>query len=383
MVFGHEITGEIAEMGSDVTQFHIGDWVSVPFNVACGRCQNCKERKTSLCLNTNPLQPAGLYGYAMGGNWRGGQAQYVFVPFADFNLVSLYTTCQPDPKGLKKHEHNPASKEKILQHIIEVATLSDILPTGLNGAVQARVGLGSTVYIAGAGPVGLCCAVSCFLLGASKVIIADPRPQRLEQAKLVAPGCEVYTIDLSKIEGGISDSIHISEKVKELIGEDTVDCAVDCVGYEACGCGREADKNVSEQVLNTCFAVVKAGGAVGVPGVYLPADPKGADTDYKQGLLPLRYGVAFNKGIKIEGGQCPVLKYAHGLLKLVLSNRIHLSHILNPRIISLAEAPEAYKQFDNGVPNKFLIDPNGILAQHNAIPVGEKGTQPQTTTTTS
>jgi len=371
LILGHEITGEIVEMGADVTQFHVGDYVSVPFNIGCGRCINCKERKTSICLNGNHLQPSAIYGYAMMGKWRGGQAQYVAVPFADFNLLQLYSSCQPDPDHCqKKHYQFNATKEQILAHLVEIATLSDILPTAMNGAVQARVGLGSTVYVAGAGPVGLCCAVSCFLLGASKVIIADSKPDRLELAKKIAPAMQLYTINLNEIEGGSTDQEHIASKIKELIGSDTVDCSVDCVGYESCGCGREVEKNVSEQVLNTCGRVTKAGGGIGVPGLYLPMDPKGSNSMYQQGILPIRYGDIWNKAISIECGQAPVMKYNHDLLKLILADRIHLSPILNAQFISLDEAQDAYSAFDKGVAKKFFFDPNGMVAKNAAFCVG-------------
>src|SRR3989337_2289316 len=89
LVLGHEITGEVIECGSDVEFIKVGDWVSVPFNVACGRCRNCKERKTSACLNVNPKQPGGAYGYVDMGGWIGGQSDYVMVPYADFNLLKF------------------------------------------------------------------------------------------------------------------------------------------------------------------------------------------------------------------------------------------------------------------------------------------------------
>src|SRR4051812_45597140 len=134
MVLGHEITGEIIEKGSDVEFLNIGDLVSVPFNVACGRCRNCKERKTGICLNVNPSRPGGAYGYVDMGGWTGGQAEYVMVPYADFNLLKF-----PD-------------KERAMAKIKDLTLLSDIFPTGFHGAVTAGVGARSLFFIPPAGP---------------------------------------------------------------------------------------------------------------------------------------------------------------------------------------------------------------------------------------
>ena len=88
-VLGHEITGEVIEAGRDVEFIKVGDLVSVPFNIACGRCRNCKEGKTGICLNVNPARPGAAYGYVDMGGWVGGQAEYVMVPYADFNLLKF------------------------------------------------------------------------------------------------------------------------------------------------------------------------------------------------------------------------------------------------------------------------------------------------------
>ncbi|UGA38413.1 alcohol dehydrogenase catalytic domain-containing protein [Chromobacterium haemolyticum] len=146
LVLGHEITGEVIETGGDVETLRIGDLVSVPFNVACGRCRCCKEQHTGVCLSVNPARAGGAYGYVDMGGWVGGQAEYVMVPYADFNLLKF-----PD-------------RDQALAKIRDLTCLSDILPTGYHGAVSAGVGPGSTVYVAGAGPVGLAAAASARLL---------------------------------------------------------------------------------------------------------------------------------------------------------------------------------------------------------------------------
>src|SRR5215831_504552 len=176
LILGHEITGEVIEAGPDVEFIQVGDLVSVPFNIACGRCRNCKEGKTGICLNVNPARPGAAYGYVDMGGWVGGQAEYVMVPYADWNLLKF-----PD-------------KEQALEKILDLTMLSDIFPTGFHGVYTAGVGPGSTVYVAGAGPVGLAAAYSAQLLGAAAVIVGDRIPERLEQARSF--GCE--TVDITK-----------------------------------------------------------------------------------------------------------------------------------------------------------------------------------------
>src|SRR5438874_7725025 len=164
LVLGHEITGEVIEAGKDVEFIKVGDVCSVPFNIACGRCRNCKEGRTGICLNVNPARPGAAYGYVDMGGWVGGQAEYVMVPYADFNLLKF-----PD-------------RAQAMAKIKDLTLLSDICPTGYPGAVQAGVTTGSIVYVAGAGPVGLACAAACHLLGAAVVIVGDLIPERLAQA---------------------------------------------------------------------------------------------------------------------------------------------------------------------------------------------------------
>src|SRR5580658_3821349 len=155
LILGHEITGEVIEAGHDVEFVKVGDLVSVPFNIACGRCRNCKQGHTGVCLNVNPDRPGSAYGYVDMGGWVGGQAEYVMVPYADWNALVF-----PD-------------RDEALEKILDLTMLSDIFPTGYHGALTAGVTTGSTVYVAGAGPVGLAAAASCHLLGAAVVIVGD------------------------------------------------------------------------------------------------------------------------------------------------------------------------------------------------------------------
>ncbi len=249
LVLGHEITGEVIELGSDVETLKKGDLVSVPFNVACGRCRTCKEQHTGVCLSVNPARAGGAYGYVDMGGWIGGQAEYVMVPYADFNLLRF-----PD-------------KEQAMSKIRDLTCLSDILPTGFHGAITAGVGPGATVYIAGAGPVGLAAAASARLLGAAVVIVGDVNKVRLDHARKV--GFE--TVDLSL-------DASLGAQIAQILGEPEVDCAVDCVGFEARGHGHDGSRvEAPATVLNSLMEITRAAGRIGVPGLYVTEDPGAVD----------------------------------------------------------------------------------------------------------
>jgi len=331
LVLGHEITGEVLEVGRDVEFIKKGDLVSVPFNIACGRCRSCREQKTHVCLNVNPDRPGSAYGYVDMGGWVGGQSEYVMVPYADFQLLKF-----PD-------------KEKAMEKILDLTMLSDIFPTGFHGAVSAGVKPGSTVYIAGAGPVGLAAAHSAQLLGASVVIVGDLNPERLAQARSF--GCE--TVDLSKHD-------NLGELIEQILGEPVVDCAVDCVGFEAHGHGPNHSE-APATVLNSIMTVTRVGGGLGIPGLYVTGDPGGIDADAQEGTLKIRFGLGWAKAHTLVTGQTPVMKYNHGLMMSILSGRAQIAKAVNATLISIDDAPKGYSEFDSGAAKKFVIDPHGLV----------------------
>ncbi len=335
LILGHEVTGEAIEAGRDVEFIKVGDLVSVPFNIACGRCRNCKERATGVCLNVNPSRPGAAYGYVDMGGWVGGQAEYVMVPYADFNLLKF-----PD-------------KAQAMEKIRDLTCLSDILPTGYHGAVSAGVGPGSIVYIAGGGPVGLACAAASQLLGAACVIVGDLIPERLAQARSF--GCE--TVDVSK-------SATIAEQIEDIVGVPEVDCAVDCVGFEARGHGTEAKKEVPAAVLNSLMQITRAAGAVGIPGLYVTGDPGGIDDNAKVGNLSIRIGLGWARSLFFTTGQCPVMKYNRQLMQAILYDKIKIAKAVNVTIITLDQAPQGYKDFDRGAAKKFVMDPHAMISRN-------------------
>ena len=333
LVLGHEITGEVIEKGSGVEFLEVGDLVTVPFNIACGRCRNCREGKTGICLTVNPARPGAAYGYVDMGGWVGGQAEYVMVPYADFNLIKF-----PD-------------KQKALAKIKDLTMLSDIFPTGYHGAVTAGVTTGSIVYVAGAGPVGLACAASCHLLGAAVVIVGDMIEERLVQARSF--GCE--TIDLKK-------DAPLGDRIAQIVGVPEVDAAVDCVGFEARGHGHDAGVERPATVLNSVMTVTRAGGAIGIPGLYVTDDPGGVDANAKTGNLSIRIGLGWAKSHSFATGQCPVLRYNRQLMQAILYDKVQIAKAVNATIISLDQAPQGYQDFDKGAAKKFVIDPHGTVA---------------------
>ena len=334
LILGHEITGEVLELGRDVETLKKGDLVSVPFNVACGRCRTCKEQQTGVCLTVNPARAGGAYGYVDMGGWVGGQAEYVMVPYADFNLLKF-----PD-------------KAQALAKIRDLTCLSDILPTGYHGAVTAGVGPGSTVYVAGAGPVGLAAAASAQLLGAAVVIVGDVNPARLVHARRVG----FQTVDLSL-------DATLTEQIEQILGTAEVDCAVDAVGFEARGHGHEgAQHEAPATVLNSLMEVTRAAGKIGIPGLYVTDDPGGVDDAAKRGALSVRLGLGWAKSHSFFTGQTPVMKYNRALMQAILWDKIKIAETVGVQVISLDEAPMGYAEFDAGAPKKFVIDPHRMLS---------------------
>jgi glutathione-independent formaldehyde dehydrogenase len=310
MVLGHEITGEIIEKGRDVEFLNVGDLVSVPFNIACGRCRNCREGKTGICLNVNGDRAGAAFGYVDMGGWVGGQADYVMAPYADFNLLKF-----PD-------------KDQALE---------------------------STVYVAGTGPVGLACAAACQLLGAAVVIVGDMIPERLAQARSF--GCE--TIDLR-------ERVPLGDRIAQIVGVPEVDSAVDCVGFEAKGQAEQTGTEQPATVLNSLMAVTRAGGAIGIPGLYVTDDPGAKDANAKQGVLGLRIGLGWAKSHSFGTGQCPVLRFNRQLMMAILHNKVSVAKAVNVTVLPLEDAPRGYNAFDKGAAEKFVLDPHGIVRSRRA-----------------
>ncbi|EST38335.1 aldehyde dehydrogenase [Streptomycetaceae bacterium MP113-05] len=309
IVFGHENMGVVEDVGTGVATVRKGDRVVMPFNVACGFCKNCLSGRTAFCLTVNEGFAGGAYGYVSMGPYPGGQAEYLRVPFADFNCLQL-------PRG-EEHEN-------------DFALLADIFPTGYHATELAQVSPGESVSVFGAGPVGLMAAYSAMLRGASRVFVVDREPDRLRLAERIG----ATPIDYAKAGA--------AGQIKEETGGEGTDKGIDAVGYQATVAGGEEQPAV---VLNTLVESVRPTGMLGVVGLYVPADPGGPDEAARNGKLLFDVGRFFEKGLRMGTGQANVKAYNRQLRDMIISGRAEPGFVVSHRV-PLAEAPGAYRHFD-------------------------------------
>jgi glutathione-independent formaldehyde dehydrogenase len=308
-VFGHENMGTVVDVGSGVVSVKEGDRVVMPFNVACGFCKNCLAGKTGFCLTVNPGFAGGAYGYVAMGPYRGGQADYLRVPFADFNCLQL-------PKGS--------------EHETDFALLADIFPTGYHATELAEVSPGETVTVMGGGPVGLMAAYSALLKGAAKVFLVDGVPSRLRMAEEIG----AIPIDYKQADA--------AEQVKELNGGEGTDKGVDAVGFQATVPDGEEQPAT---VLNTLIEAVRATGMLGVVGLYVPSDPGAPSEEARHGELLFKMGRFFEKGLLMGSGQANVKAYNRQLRDMIIAGRAKPGFVVSQEL-PLEEAPEGYRHFD-------------------------------------
>jgi glutathione-independent formaldehyde dehydrogenase len=309
---GHENLGEVVEVGGAVEHVRLGDMVSLPFNVACGHCKNCERGFTNYCITANPdPQTAGAaYGFADMGPWQGGQAEFLRVPWADFNCLRL-----PEDAREKQDDY---------------VMLSDIFPTGYHATQLAGVEPGDCVVIYGAGPVGLMAAYSAALKSASKVMVVDRHPDRLQLAESIG----AIPIDDSTVSP--------VDQVLELTDGEGADRGCECVGYQAHDPQGHEHPNLT---LNNLVASVRFTGSIGVVGVYVPQDPGGPDELAKHGEVAFDFGEFWFKGQRMGCGQCPVKAYNRYLRALIEDGKAQPSFVVSHEL-PLHEAPNAYAHFD-------------------------------------
>ncbi|AYY12349.1 aldehyde dehydrogenase [Actinobacteria bacterium YIM 96077] len=308
IVFGHENLGVVEEVGQGVTTVRQGDRVVLPFNVACGFCRNCRAKNTAFCLTVNPGAAGGAYGYVGMGPYRGGQAEYLRVPFADFNCVQL-------PPG-EEHEN-------------DFAMLADIFATGYHATEMADVNPGESVAVYGAGPVGLMAAYSALIRGAATVFVVDKVANRLRLAESIG----AIPIDYSAGDP--------NEQIQDRNNGRT-DKGIDAVGYQATVSEGEEQPAL---VLNNLVETVRATGALGVVGLYLTSDPGGPDENAREGRLLFDIGKFFEKGLRMGTGQANSKVYSEFLRDLIIAGRAEPSFVVS-RELPLREAPDAYARFD-------------------------------------
>jgi glutathione-independent formaldehyde dehydrogenase len=322
IVFGHENLGVIEETGPGVTSLSPGDRVVMPFNVACGFCKNCLAGYTGFCLTVNPGFAGGAYGYVAMGPYTGGQAEYLRVPYADFNCLKL-----------------PAGGA----HEADYALLADIFPTGYHGCELAQVSPGESVAVYGAGPVGLMAAYSALLRGASQVFCVDRVPERLAKAGEIG----ATPVDFTAVDP--------AAQIRDATGGEGADKGVDAVGYQAIG---HDGGEEPAAVLNALIESVRPTGMLGVPGLYVPADPGGVSEAARQGQLLVSIGKLFEKGLRVGTGQANVKRYNRQLRDLITAGRATPSFVVSNEL-PLEQAPDAYQKFDRRVDGytKVILHP--------------------------
>lgn len=313
IVFGHENLGIIQEVGSAVTTLKQGDRVVMPFNVACGFCKNCLAGFTGFCLTVNPGFAGGAYGYVAMGPYPGGQAEYLRVPYADFNCLKL-----PDGR----------------ENEADYALLADIFPTGYHGCELADVRPGETVAVYGAGPVGLMAAYSARLRGAAQIFVVDRVPERLAKAEEIG----ATPIDFTKGDP--------AAQIRDLTDGEGSDKGVDAVGYQAQGHDTGGEEPAA--VLNSLVATVRPTGALGVPGLYVPSDPGAPDENSGKGLLLVAIGKLFEKGLRVGTGQANVKRYNRQLRDLIAAGKAKPSFVVSHEL-PLDQAADAYDKFDKRI----------------------------------
>lgn len=308
IVFGHENMGIVEEAGPGVATVKQGDRVVLPFNVACGFCKNCRAGDSAFCLTVNPGAAGGAYGYVGMGPYKGGQAEYLRVPFADFNCVQL-------PPG-DEHEN-------------DFAMLADIFATGYHATHLADVRPGETVAVYGAGPVGLMAAYSALIRGAATVFVVDKVKNRLQ----LAEGIGAVPIDYS--QGDAPEQIMDGNNGQ-------TDKGIDAVGYQATVAEGEEQPAM---VLNNVIETVRPTGALGVVGLYLTSDPGAPDENAAEGRLLFDIGKFFEKGLRMGTGQANSRAYSDFLRDLIIAGKAEPSFVVSKEL-PLRDAPDAYARFD-------------------------------------
>jgi len=321
-IMGHEMMGEVVEVGSGVDgKLKKGDRIVVPFTIICGECDQCKRGNFSVCERSNRRKnladkvfghtTAGLFGYThLTGGYPGGQAEYVRVPFADATHIKV-------PDGLTDEQ---------------VLFLGDIFPTGWQAAVQCDIEPTDTVAIWGCGPVGQMAIRSAVLLGAKQVVAIDHLPERLGMAE--AGGA--ITINF--------DDESVVERLNELTDGKGPEKCIDCIGMESHVTLSKPDtvydrmkqmmmvESDRPHVLREMIYVCRPAGVISMPGVY-------------GGLVDkIPWGQAMNKGLTFRMGQTHVNRWTDDLLRRIEQGQIDPSFVIT-HTARLEDGPEMYKVF--------------------------------------
>ena len=337
LVLGHEITGEVVEVGPGVEFIKVGDLCSVPFNIACGRCRNCKEGKTGICLNVNPDRPGSAYGYVDMGGWVGGQAEYVLVPYADWNLLKF-----PD-------------KDQAMEKILDLTMLSDIFPTGYHGAyTRGRRHRVDASTSPAPGPVGLAAAHSAH--AARRGGRHRRRPERRTGWPQAA---QLRLRDRRRLQGrpegpDRADPRRARGRLRRRRGR--LRGARPRRRGDRGGAGHGAELADGRHPRG---AARSASRACTSPATRAPSTTRPRWARCRSGSAS-----AGPSRTSFTTGQCPVMRYHRGADEGDPARPgAHRRRRSTRRSIPLDEAPQGYADFDKGAASKFVLDPHGMIGQ--------------------
>jgi len=287
---GHEAIGVVEEVGPEVQKIRRGQVVIMPFVDSDGTCLFCEEGLPSACIHRN------FFG---NGELEGAQAEALRIPLADGTLYPVDV------------EEDDALMPSLL-------TLSDVMGTGHDAAIVARVRHGGTVAVVGDGAVGVCGVLAAKRLGAEQIIIMGRHPDRIALAK------DFGATDVVSERGdeGIA-------RVRELTKGYGVQSVLECVG--------------TEQAMDTSMGIVRAGGAVGRVGVPHYEVIKAAQQ-------------MFYNNVIVGGGPAPTRAYIPNLLPDVLEGRIDPGRVFD-RTVDLDGVPDGYRAMNSREALKVMIRP--------------------------
>ncbi|MBM7707149.1 S-(hydroxymethyl)glutathione dehydrogenase/alcohol dehydrogenase [Chryseomicrobium aureum] len=324
-VIGHEPMGIVEEVGPDVTSVKKGDRVVIPFNVACGDCFYCQHEMESQCDNANDnpaVDSGGYFGFTERyGDWAGGQAEYLRVPFGNYLPFKIPESSELEDEAL--------------------LFLSDVLPTAWWSVKNSGMKKGDTVAVLGCGPVGLMAQKFAWMQGAKRVIAVDHVPYRLQKA-----------IQMNKVEAyNFEDFNHMGKHIRE-ITNGGVDIVIDCVGMDGkMSLADKAQQKLKLQggtlsALDIGLDAVRKFGTIQLTGVY--------GSSYNN--FPL--GNIFERNVELKMGQAPVVHLMPMLYKKIEDGEFDPTEIITHRM-SLDKAAEAYELFhdhqDDSI--KFVLKP--------------------------
>lgn len=293
IILGHEFLGTVVEAGPAVSQLVPGDRVVSSCVVSCGACYQCRRHQPGNCAGSR------IFGLGLAlGDLDGGQAEYVVVPSAD-----LVTRKLPDT--------GVASDEDVL-------FAGDIMTTGYESASRA-MRPGDSVAVVGAGPVGLCAAMSAVALGAGQVIVVDKVASRLKEAGALG----AVGVDASETDP--------TDAVLDLTSWRGADVVIDAVGHPS--------------ALLTAIPLLRAGGNLSIPGVYTEES------------MTLPFSELYLKGITVEMGVSHIIEYIDEVLALTAAGKLKPSSMISHRM-GLSEAAEAYRLFSAREAMKIILDPS-------------------------